>query len=116
MAAPYARWASSPYNIQLLLDTAPSVTRSQADERITLAGQVPTRLLAQGNPVAPLYQLFRTTAPVTRFTIDLTADYLPRQLTLTFPGDHTYGTNDTTVTTTYINWGTGTIITAPSVG
>jgi hypothetical protein len=78
-----ARWVSSPYNFQELLDNATSFNVSEPSPgSMGLTGEAPTSRLVEG-PTGGLFKVMEN-APSTEFTITLNNAYLPRRLEMTF--------------------------------
>jgi predicted Ser/Thr protein kinase len=78
-----ARWVTSPYNFQELLDNATAFTVNEPSTGLTiLKGHEPTRGLING-PTGGLFKEMEI-APTTNFTISLNSQYLPTRLEMTF--------------------------------
>jgi serine/threonine protein kinase len=107
-ALPWARdirWGSSPYNVPTLLKAATDIRQSHSADTIIFRGTVPTSRLGTGNPSAPLFAYF-SNSPTTHFTIELSGDYLPHRVELSFPLTFSTGGGQTALlTTTYDQWG-----------
>jgi serine/threonine protein kinase len=115
-ALPWAReirWGTSPYNIPTLLKAATDTRESHSADGLVLRGTVPTQSLTSGNPSAPLFTYFRA-APSVHFVIELSVDYLPRQVELSFPISYTSGGGQNALlTTTYRDWGLAPAVVPP---